>query len=344
MGEIIREVKNELKLSKEQKMLLPIAESYLLMFPEIAKDKTFNAKQAVISMALKLKETTNKAGRPAIDVCTKESIMQVAQEVLVKRLDIMKSQASLIVRGDKLMLQAQYQGNVKRALELNPFLSHFNFVPIYKNDKIEMEIDKNGNYGIKNHTTSFANIGNDNILGGYVRAIKKDGSVHMTEVMTIEQIKISWSKSSSISQSVHKEFPLKMVRKTILNSLCAWLINTTGEQEEYMAVDCENSLDPTMELNIDESQEISELNEDIDPYFDDQVVPETAQETEGTVDLEEDWTEEEKQEAMEELMQEESDEQTVSYYKWLNDYKNNGYEMVKDSYDKVAKTVKVRRV
>lgn len=321
---------NELQVSREQQMLMPIAESYIAMFPEIINDKTFNAKQSIISMALKLKETKDKAGRPAIDVCTKESVMQVAQEVLVKRLDIMKSQASLIVRGDKLMLQTQYQGNVKRALELNPFLSHFNFVPIYKNDKVEMEIDKFGNYGIKNHSTCFANIGNNNIVGGYVRALKKDGTVYMTEVMTMEQIKISWSKSSS-SQTVHKEFPLKMVRKTILNSLCAWLINTTGEQEEYVEVDYDNTLSPNMELTIDESQEYSEPTENEVLYGDDKVIMEVEP------------TEEDIAEAVVE-MQENDNEKTIYYSQWLNEYKGNGWQMVEGSYDRVAKTVKVRKV
>ena len=97
-----KESKNtNLQVSKEQQVLMPIAEQYIQLFPEIANDKTFNAKQAIISMALKLKETKDKAGRPAIDVCTRESIAQVAQELLVKRLDPLKSQVSLIVRGDK---------------------------------------------------------------------------------------------------------------------------------------------------------------------------------------------------------------------------------------------------
>lgn len=316
---------NELQISKEQETLMPIAESYIAMFPEIANDKTFNAKQAIISMALKLKETKDKAGRQAIDVCTKESIMQVAQEVLVKRLDIMKSQAVLIVRGDKLMLQSQYQGNVKRALELNPFLSHFNFVPIYKDDKVEMEITKDGKYGIKSHTTKFSNINNNNIVGGYVRAIKKDGHIYMTEIMTMEQIRIAWSKSSNSSQTVHKEFPLKMVRKTILNSLCSWLINTTGEQEEYAEVNVDNALDPNMELEIDESQDFSEPTEE--------VVCES-------VPNEEEWTEDEMQEIVEETIISE-EEETIPYSKWLNEYKGNGWKMVEGTYDRVNKTIKV---
>ena len=346
MNEITKtENKNtNLQVSKEQQVLMPIAESYIAMFPEIANDKTFNAKQAIISMALKLKETKDKAGRPAIDVCTRESIAQVAQELLVKRLDPLKSQVSLIVRGDKLVFQQQYQGAVKRALELNPFLSHFNFVPIYKNDKVEMEIGKDGSYGIKSHTTSFANIGNSNIVGGYVRAIKKDGSVYMTEVMTMEQIKIAWSKSSNSSLSVHHAFPLRMVRKTILNGLCNWLINTTGEQEEYEDVEYGSNAENTeenivngMEITLDEGQDYSEPIENEEPTHDEEVVETETDEFDDEEPTEEDW-----QMAMEEDSQNEVE--TVSYAKWKNDLKGNGYEMVEGSYDTVNKTVQVRKV
>ena len=341
MNEVVKHEKNnELQVSKEQQILMPIAESYIAMFPNKENDTT---KQNIISMALKLSETKDKTGRHAIEVCTKESVMQVAQEVIVKKLDLMKNQGALIVRGNKLMLQSQYQGNVARALELNPLLSHFNFVPIYKNDKVEMEIGKDGSYGIKNHTTCFANIGNNNLVGGYVRAINKDGSVYMTEVMTMEQIKIAWSKSSNSALTVHKEFPIKMVRKTILNSLCSWLINTTGEQKQYTE-DYEINDTPIkdgidMSLDIDETQDFSEPNETIEVFVGGESVGEIevpSQETE--------WTEEEKQEAMEEMLQEESGEQTISYYDWINEYKDNGWEMVKGSYDKVEKTVQIRKV
>lgn len=329
-----------LQVSKEQQVLMPIAESYIAMFPEIANDKTFNAKQAIISMALKLKEVKDKAGRPAIDVCTRESIAQVAQELLVKRLDPLKSQVSLIVRGDKLSFHQQYQGAVKRALELNPFLSHFNFVPIYKNDKVEMEIGKDGSYGIKSHTTSFANIGNNNLIGGYVRAIKKDGSVYMTEVMTMEQIKIAWSKSSNSSLSVHHAFPLRMVRKTILNGLCNWLINTTGEQEEYEDVEygsnAEDNVVNGMEITLDEGQEFSEPSEYEEPTYEEEVVETETDDFDDEEPSDEEWLmamEEDSRNAVE----------TVSYAKWKNELKGNGYEMVEDSYDPTSKTVKVRK-
>ena len=343
MNEITKsENKNQgLQVSKEQQVLMPIAESYIKLFPH--KDSE-NTRQNIISMALKLSEIKDKTGRPAIEVCSQESVMQVAQEVIVKKLDLMKNQAALIVRGNKLMLQSQYQGNVARALALNPFLSHFNFVPIYTNDKVDIEIGKDGSYNIKNHTTSFANIGNNNIVGGYVRAVKKDGSVYMTEVMTMEQIKIAWSKSSNSSLSVHKEFPLKMVRKTILNSLCSWLINTTGEQEEYGEVEyIENEKSPIvngMEINLEENQGFEVLDEaPIEPeYFQTHSYDEPTEEENEIVD--EEPTDEEWLMAMEE----DNAEQTIPYSKWLNEYKGNGWEQIKGSYDTKARTVRVRRV
>jgi recombination protein RecT len=339
MNEITKtENKNtNLQVSKEQQVLMPIAESYIAMFPNKENDTT---KQNIISMALKLSETKDKTGRPAIEVCTKESVMQVAQEVIVKKLDLMKNQGALIVRGNKLMLQSQYQGNVARALELNPFLSHFNFVPIYKNDKVEMEIGKDGSYGIKSHTTSFANIGNNNLIGGYVRAIKKDGSVYMTEVMTMEQIKIAWSKSSNSSLSVHHAFPLRMVRKTILNGLCNWLINTTGEQEEYEDVEyganAEDNVVNGMEITLDEGQDYSEPSEYEEPTYEEEVVETPTDEFDDEKVTDDDW-----QMAMEEDSRNEVE--TVSYAKWKNELKGNGYEMVEGSYDPSAKTVRVRK-
>lgn len=326
--------KNELVVSREEKLLMPIAENYIAMFPEILNDKSFNAKQSLISMALKMQEIKDKAGRPAIDVCTKESIMQVAQEVLVKKIDIMKNQGALIVRGNKLMLQAQYQGNVKRALELNPFLSHFNFVPIYKNDKVEMEVLGDGRYGIKNHQTSFNNISNANLVGGYVRAIKKDGSVYMTEVMTMEQIKIAWSKSSNSSLSVHKEFPVRMVRKTILNALCSWLINTTGEVEEQEIVyNNDNDLiNDTLVVEIDEGQEYSTPIEN----------------TTEECNLEEiTWTDSDIEEVMNEVAEQEENNEwfEVRYGEWKENYSLSGeYEMKPKSYNQSTRTCLIRKI
>ena len=341
MNEITKtENKNtNLQVSKEQQVLMPIAESYIAMFPEIANDKTFNAKQAIISMALKLKETKDKAGRPAIDVCSRESIMTVTQEVLVKKLDLMKSQAALVVRGDKLMLQPEYFGNVKRSLELNPFLAYFTFAIIYKDDKVDLEVGEDGGYRIKSHKTSIANIGKDKVVACYANAVKKDGTIYATELMTMDEIKMAWSQSSNSSLSVHSKFWKKMCSKTVLNSLCTWLINTTGETEnEYFAdQDEEDFIRPqSMEITLDEGQDYSEPSEYEEPTHDEEVVETETDEFDDEEPTEEDW-----QMAMEEDSK--TEVETVSYAKWKNELKGNGYEMVEGSYDTVNKTVQVKK-
>lgn len=291
-NEIAKKEETQITASREQQVLMPIAESYLKMFPEMENQKV---KQNVISMALKLSEVKDKAGRKALDVCTKESIMQVAQEIIIKGLDLTKNQGALLVRGDKLILQSQYQGNVTRALELNPFLDHFNFVPIYKADKVEVKILPDGKINIATHETCFSNIGNANLIGGYVRAVKKDGSVYMTEIMTMEQIKIAWSKSSNPSQDVHKQFPIKMVRKTILNSICSWLINTTGEHEHNEEYDILDT-NPSMTVSIEENQTYSE------PIVAEPIIEENQVEIVEEEDNE--WTQEKMEEAMNEIVNE----------------------------------------
>lgn len=342
MNEITKtENKNtNLQVSKEQQVLMPIAESYIAMFPEIANDKTFNAKQAIISMALKLKETKDKAGRPAIDVCSRESIMTVAQEVLVKKLDIMKSQAALVVRGDKLMLQPEYFGNVKRSLELNPFLAYFTFAIVYKDDKVDLEVGEDGGYRIKSHKTSIANIGKDKVVACYANAVKKDGTIYATELMTMDEIKMAWSQSSNSSLSVHSKFWKKMCRKTVLNSLCTWLINTTGETEnEYFAdQDEEDFIRPQgMEITLDEGQDYSEPSEYEEPTYEEEVVEPETDDFDDEEVSDDEW-----QRAMEEDSRNEVE--TVSYAKWKNELKGNGYEMVEGSYDTVNKTVQVKKV
>ena len=341
MNEITKtENKNtNLQVSKEQQVLMPIAEQYIQLFPEIANDKTFNAKQAIISMALKLKETKDKAGRPAIDVCSRESIMTVAQEVLVKKLDIMKSQAALVVRGDKLMLQPEYFGNVKRSLELNPFLSYFTFAIVYKDDKVDLEVGEDGGYRIKSHKTSIANIGKDKVVACYANAVKKDGTIYATELMTMDEIKMAWSQSSNSSLSVHSKFWKKMCRKTVLNSLCTWLINTTGETEnEYFAEqDEEEFIRPQgMEITLDEGQDYSEPSEYEEPTYEEEFVEPETEDFDDEEPTEEDW-----QMAMEEDSRNEP--QTVSYSKWLNELKGNGWEQVPKTYDSANKTVQVRK-
>ena len=94
---------------------------------------------------------------------------------------------------------------------------------------------------------------------------------------------------------------------------------------------------PNMEITLDEGQGYSEPSEYEEPTYEEEVVePETEEYEDDEEPSDEDW-----QMAMEEDSK--TEVETVSYAKWKNELKGNGYEMVEDSYDPTSKTVKVRR-
>ena len=96
-----------------------------------------------------------------------------------------------------------------------------------------------------------------------------------------------------------------------------------------------------MEITLDEGQDYSEPSEpeyfQTHSYDEPTVVEnETVEEYEDEEPTDEEWGM-----AMEEDSRNEVE--TVSYAKWKNDLKGNGYEMVEGSYDTVNKTVQVRK-
>jgi hypothetical protein len=99
-----------------------------------------------------------------------------------------------------------------------------------------------------------------------------------------------------------------------------------------------------MEITLDEGQDYSEPSETEVLYADDEPILESKPNDDFYADLggDEEPTDEDWQMAMEEDSRNEVE--TVSYAKWKNELKGNGYEMVEGSYDTVNKTVQVRKV
>ena len=58
-----------------------------------------------------------------------------------------------------------------------------------------------------------------------------DGELY---IMSKKQIFTAWSKSSSREQTTHKQFDEKMVQKTLVNSGCNMIINSTPEYQMGM--------------------------------------------------------------------------------------------------------------
>ena len=64
-------------------------------------------------------------------------------------------------------------------------------------------------------------------MGGAYAYVTNDKGETDVEIMTMAQIRKSWSESSSQQQLVHKEFPDQMARRTVIKRAAKMLINSS---------------------------------------------------------------------------------------------------------------------
>lgn len=225
--------------------------------------KDYSYVNAIKASMLVLQDLKDKNGKPALEVATPNSIATALFEMSIRGLDASKKTCYFIMRGDKLCLHESYFGKVLQVKRIYP-----NFDPhpvvIHEGDEFVYEVDPNtGCKKIVKHEQKLENLDND-FVGAYMYLPTADGGQDLY-VMSKKQILTSWSKSSSTQQTVHKQFTEKMVAKTIVNSGCNMIINSTpdlafaatenevkGEEEQKE----KNTIDVEAEIIDDSRQEI----------------------------------------------------------------------------------------
>ena len=176
---------------------------------------------------LVLQELKDKNQKPALDVCTQASVATALFEMSTKGLDASKKTCYFIVRGDKLCMHESYFGKVLQVKRIYP-----NFDPhpvvIHEGDEFVYEIDPTtGCKKLVKHVQKLENIDKD-FVGAYMYLPTANGGQDLY-IMSRKQILTAWSKSSSREQATHKTFSEKMVSKTIVNSGCNMIINSTPD-------------------------------------------------------------------------------------------------------------------
>jgi recombinational DNA repair protein RecT len=240
---------NDLQLTNEMQMVLPFAESYNQIFS--GKVDENEAKHLMIVFAQKLGTTFNKAGVPAIKACTPDSIRQAAYEVLSKRLDLSKSQTSLIVYNNELKLQDEYFGRIvqcKRDLGIN-----IRGTIIHEGDSVEISIDSCGLRTIK-HNTSWNNYKNK-ITGAWAAAYNEKGELIETDIMTYDDIWKSWLQSKGGIKDTHRNFANEMCRKTVEARLAKHIYNKSDSNTDFY-----DSYDSIEEYEENDNQNVSNEN------------------------------------------------------------------------------------
>lgn len=186
----------------------------------------YNASNALKSAFFKLQEVKDRQKRPALDVCTKDSIANSLLDMVVQGLSPAKTQCYFIVYGTELQMSRSYFGTqavLKRLTNVKDIWANV----IYQDDVFDYEIDR-GREKLVKHTTAFENR-DKQILGAYA-VIQTSEDEELLTVMTRKEFEASWSQSKT-GQAVHKKFPQEMAKRTVINRAAKAFINTSDDSD-----------------------------------------------------------------------------------------------------------------
>lgn len=186
----------------------------------------YNASNALKSAFFKLQETKDRSGKPALEVCTRESIANALLDMVTQGLSPAKTQCYFIVYGNQLQLNRSYFGTqavLKRLGNVKDIWANV----IFDGDVFDYEID-GGREKLLKHETNFLNRDKP-ILGAYA-VVKTSDNDEILTVMTKKEIEAAWGQSKT-SQGVHKKFPQEMAKRTVINRAAKAYINTSDDSD-----------------------------------------------------------------------------------------------------------------
>lgn len=195
----------------------------------------YSPENAMKAAWLTIQETFNKDNKPALEVCTRDSIANALLNMVVQGLNPVKKQCYFIVYGNKLTLQRSYFGAMHIAKTVDPDIADIVAEVVYEGQTFKYA-KKNGHNYIVEHQMQ---LGDDKkeLIGAYCQILYKDGSERAT-IMSIDEIKSAWTKSPTHpfdqngelkASSTHAQFTGEMAKKTVINRACKNIINSSGD-------------------------------------------------------------------------------------------------------------------
>ena len=196
---------------------------------ELHLPQNYSPDNAMKSAWLILQTTVNMDKKPALEVCTKDSIANALLDMVVQGLNPAKKQCYFIVYGNKLVCQRSYFGSMSVVKNVAGVADVYAQV-VYKGDEFEYEI-KGARKKVTKHTQKIENVVAENIVAAYCIIEFDDGREH-ADIMTMDQIKKAWDKSKmnpNKEGSTHKEYAEEMCKKTVINRACKTYINSSND-------------------------------------------------------------------------------------------------------------------
>lgn len=165
-------------------------------------------------------------GRPALEMCTKESVLSCLIEMVTKGYDVSSMQAYFIPRktknGYQMTLMESVYGRIARAKRASK-----NYKPIvqfvHQDDIFKYGIDvKTGYTVVEKHETCLENKDKP-IIAAYAYVTDNDGNTEVF-IMSQRDWMVSWKKSAN-GCAVAKEFAEDMIFRTIVKKSTKKLVN-----------------------------------------------------------------------------------------------------------------------
>jgi recombination protein RecT len=201
---------------------------------DIRLPENYSPENALKSTWLILLDTKDKDGKPALEVCTKDSIANSLLNMVLQGLNPVKKQCDFLVYGNKLTLQREYHGTIALAKRYADIKEPVGTV-IYENDVFEYEILPNGYKRIIKHEQALENIDPNKIKGAYATLLFQDPKREpYIEIMTMAQIRQSWQQGATKGNSpAHRNFPDQMAVKTVISRACKLFISSSDDSSLF---------------------------------------------------------------------------------------------------------------
>lgn len=196
----------------------------------------YSPENALKSAWLQLQEVQSKDYKPALQVCTKDSIANALLSMVVQGLNPDKKQCYFIVYGTKLQMQRSYFGSMAVTKAVNPDIDEIYADVVYEGDGFKYNKVR-GRTVIAEHTQTIENVKKDKIIAAYCMVLYKSGKEEST-IMTFEEIKQAWkqSKMNPVDEKgklkvggTHEKFTADMCKKTVINRACKPIINSSDD-------------------------------------------------------------------------------------------------------------------
>lgn len=220
----------------------------------------YSPQNALKSAWLTLQNTVDRNKKPALEVCTRDSVANALLSMVVQGLNPDKKQGYFIVYGNQLVFQRSYFGTMSVTKRVSGAKS-IDAAVIYEGDEVDYQMT-NGRITNLTHKQKFGNIDKEKIIGAYATIVfSKDEVYH--ELMTIDEIRKAWSKSQMWGRenqverkgSTHDEFRQEMAKKTVINRACKKFLNSSDDSS--LVIQQFNQQDEAIE-EAQAQQEISE--------------------------------------------------------------------------------------